>query len=86
MFHLIKNIFPKNINVIKNSIFLSRTLNTKNIGVFSKFNTNSKIYLQSDQNKYFSSYSSVSFIAGANTSDILKVINICILYKYRPWT
>ncbi|CAB4382589.1 methylmalonyl-CoA epimerase [Rhizophagus irregularis] len=72
MFHLIKNIFPKNINVIKNSIFLSRTLNTKNIGVFSKFNTNSKIYLQRDQNKYFSSYSSVSFIAGANTSDILK--------------
>jgi hypothetical protein len=78
MFHLLKNIFPKNTNVMNN---LSRTLNTKNIGVFSKFNNN--IYLERNHNKYFSSFSSVSFIAGANTSGISNVIN---MYNYRSRT
>ncbi len=82
MFHLFKNIFPKNKNnnILTTSIPLFRTLNTKNIKNIAVFNNN--IYLERNQNKYFSSFSSVSFVAGANTSKISNVIyvyytNIC---------
>ncbi|RIA97110.1 Glyoxalase/Bleomycin resistance protein/Dihydroxybiphenyl dioxygenase [Glomus cerebriforme] len=76
MSYLLKNIFSKN-NIL-NSTLLSRTLNTKNIGVFSKFINNNYIYLERNQNR---SFSSVSFVAGANTTNTVGISNDHPLWK-----
>src|SRR5436309_601061 len=77
MSYLLKYI---NINIINTSIPLSRTYTAKNIGVFSKFINNNNNNNNNHKYKYFSSFSSASFVAGTNTSGVPNVICIYILH------